>query len=393
VERYKTRLPPPAEVPDNATVLKQLDRILSSPLFLHSKRYPAFLRHVVEQTLRGATDELKERTLGIAVFRRSPEYDTSGDPVVRNSASEVRKRLQEYYSEAGHEGELRIYLPTGGYLPEFRHPAENGCRVSEELEDAAPEAGARRWLKCAVALALLTVGLLAGRELFARKSAVNLFWGPILQTSEPVLVVKDTLMALRERPTDSGGNSAVVRETIDPKTFLNVSEQSAKLASFLVAHGKHLDFELARNVGVAKLRTRPFILEGAFNNKWTIRAVAPFRFYFQFDRDTLVRRIVDRQDPTRRDWAAPMSSDLTEDYALIARAPEPETGQMMLVIAGLGGQGSAAALEFVTNPIYLQRFAAQAPAGWERRNIELVIHCSLANGDWGEPRVVAKHFW
>lgn len=182
-------------------------------------------------------------------------------------------------------------------------------------------------------------------------------------------------------------------ETIDPKTFLHMSEHTAKLASFLALQGKHLDFELARNVSAAKLRTRPFILEGAFNNQWTLRAVAPFRFYFQLDRDPMVRRILDRQNPARRDWAAPMSSPLTKDYALIARAPEPQTGQMMLVIAGLGSKASGAALEFVTNPKYLDRFAAQAPAGWERRNIELVIQCSIANDEWGEPRVVATHFW
>jgi hypothetical protein len=390
----KTRLLPLAEAPDSASVLAQLERILSNSLFQHSKRYPAFLRHVVEQTLRGGTDQLKERILGIEVFRRSPDYDTSRDPVVRNTASEVRKRLEEYYSEAGREAELRISLPPGGYHPEFRRPAGNGCRVSEELQIAPPEAGGHRWRKLAVGLALLVViGLLSGMAFFPRKSAVKLFWAPILQTSDPVLVVKDTSVALREQQTDSGGNSSLVRETIDPKTFLHVSEQSAKLASFLVAQGKHLDFELARNVSAATLRTRPFILEGAFNNRWTLRAVAPFRFYFQLDRNPLIRRILDRQNPARRNWAAPMSSPLTEDYALIARAPEPQTGQMMLVIAGLGGKGSAAALEFVTNPKYLDRFAAQAPAGWERRNIELVIQCSIANDDWGEPRVVATHFW
>ncbi len=103
--------------------------------------------------------------------------------------------------------------------------------------------------------------------------------------------------------------------------------------------------------------------------------------------------VIDRQNPERRDWAAPMASGLTEDYALIARAPEPETGQLMLVIAGLGEKGSAAALEFVTNPKYLDQFAVQAPPGWERRNIELVIKSNLVNDDWGEPRVVASHFW
>ena len=66
---------------------------------------------------------------------------------------------------------------------------------------------------------------------------------------------------------------------------------------------------------------------------------------------------------------------------------------MMVVIAGLSEKGSAAALEYVTNPSYLDRFASQAPAGWEKRNIELVIKSKLVNDDWGEPRVVAMHFW
>jgi hypothetical protein len=88
-----------------------------------------------------------------------------------------------------------------------------------------------------------------------------------------------------------------------------------------------------------------------------------------------------------------MVARLTEDYALIARAAEPQTGQMMLVIAGLSEKGSAAALEFVTNPKYLAQFAAAAPAGWERRNIELVVKSDLVNDEWGEPRVVASYLW
>src|SRR5438132_6738086 len=127
--REKVRQLGPSEFPDSAAVLEQLERILATPLFQHSKRYPAFLRHVVEQTVQGAGDGLKERTLGIAVFRRAPEYDTSADPVVRNTASEVRKRLEEYYSEPGHEGELRIALPTGAYVPEFRNASGNDDRV------------------------------------------------------------------------------------------------------------------------------------------------------------------------------------------------------------------------------------------------------------------------
>lgn len=358
-------------------------------MFQHSKRYPAFLRYIVEQTLRGAGDELKERTLGIAVFRRSPTYDTSADPVVRNTASEVRKRLGEYYSEVGHQSELRISLPAGGYVPEFLPPST--APISPE--QPSQRSGRARWMPLALcSSAILLLAIAIAIAIAARKSSAKLFWDPILQAPGPVLVVTDTLVALRGKQ-DANPGSGPVREVIDPKVFLSVNEQSAQLASFLLAQGKRVNYELARNVTLARLRERPFILRGAFNNQWTQRAVAPFRFYFQLDRDSLVRRIIDRQNPQQRGWQAPMTPDLTEDYALIARATEPETGQMMMVIAGLGEKGSEAALEFVTNSKYIDRLASQAPSHWERRNIELVIKSNLVNGDWGEPRIVASHFW
>src|SRR6266571_3473919 len=58
----------------------QLERILANPLFKNSKRYPNLLRYVVESALEGHASELKERTLGVAVFEREPDYDTNLDP-------------------------------------------------------------------------------------------------------------------------------------------------------------------------------------------------------------------------------------------------------------------------------------------------------------------------
>jgi hypothetical protein len=392
-DQTRPALPPRGACPDRVTVLAQLDRILSTPLFQRSKRYPTFLRRVVEHTLSGAGDELKERILGISVFGRSPDYDTSADPVVRNTASEVRKRLEEYYSDPAREDELRITLPVGAYVPEFHYPAASVVAIREPIATVMRRRHLWTMAWRAGAVALLTaVGLLMAAQ-FSRKPAIKLFWAPILQGPDSVLVVADTWVGVDGREPRSGTTHGQVSEMMDPLVFLRVSEQSSKLAAFLGSQGKHLDNELARNVGLGKLRTRPFILRGAFNNQWTPRAVAPFRFYFQLDRDPLVRRIIDRQHPERRDWSAPMTTGLTEDYALIARAPEAETGQMMVVIAGLGAEGSAAALEFVTNPKYLGQFAAQAPAGWERRNIELVIRTQLVNDEWGEPRLLATHLW
>ena len=218
-----------AELPDTSSALAQLDRILSTPLFQHSKRYPAFLRYVVEQTVRGLSDELKERTLGIAVFGRSPDYDTSADPVVRNTASEVRKRLDEYYSGPGHERELRISLPSGGYVPEFRTPVDEVLPMPVETPVIAITPATPRGRTTAIGACLLAgLGILGAIEFTPRKPAIKLFWAPILRSPDPVLVVTDTLVALRTNPPPDSGDSSPVRDVIDPKAYLSVNQESAE---------------------------------------------------------------------------------------------------------------------------------------------------------------------
>src|SRR6266700_1415763 len=91
---------------DSAAIKEQLHRLLTHPLFANSKRYPALLAHVVEQTLLGNALELKERSIGVEVFGRAPSYDANADPVVRITAGEVRKRLTQYYYDSSHNGEL-----------------------------------------------------------------------------------------------------------------------------------------------------------------------------------------------------------------------------------------------------------------------------------------------
>jgi len=388
--RESVELPPP-DGPGRDAVMAQLNRILANHLFQHSRRYPAFLQHVVQKALEGAADELKERSLGVVVFKRSAEYDTSADPVVRNTASEVRKRLEEYYSDAEHARELRISLPVGGYLPEFRPaPAELTPEPPLAPVAAAPPSPTRRWIWAAATLA--AVAAIAGAiRLAAPQPAIDRFWRPMLQGNDSVLVVTETLMAVT--PPRTGEGDPPVMEAIDPKLFISVQEASAKLASLLRGYGKSPDMELARNVALPRLRRGPFILLGAFNNPWTRRAVAPLRFYLELDRERLIRRILDRRNPSRQDWAAPMGVALQADYALIVRAPEPDTGTTMLVIAGLGERGSGAAMEFVTNPKYLASLDRTLPKGWDRHNLELVIQTKLVNEDWAEPQVVASHVW
>lgn len=98
-------------------VRAQLRRILSSETFTSSARSSEFLTYCVDQTLDGKVDELKESTLGVAVFGRSPDYDPKADAIVRVHARRLRDKLDEYYRAFGPEDPIEISIPKGRYVP------------------------------------------------------------------------------------------------------------------------------------------------------------------------------------------------------------------------------------------------------------------------------------
>jgi TolB-like protein/Flp pilus assembly protein TadD len=110
--------------PEKAAVVRQhVETVLASHAFAGSKRTQEFLRLIVRHALEGETDALRERMIGAELFGRPVGYDTGNDSVVRVRASEVRKKLAQYYSELGeHDPPVHIELPAGSYLPRFHFP-------------------------------------------------------------------------------------------------------------------------------------------------------------------------------------------------------------------------------------------------------------------------------
>ena len=95
----------------------QLISILDGPAFQGSARSRAFLRFVVEETLAGRQELLKERNIGVAVMGKPSDYDTGADSTVRVRANEVWKRLAAHYEAATPKRAIRIELPPGSYAP------------------------------------------------------------------------------------------------------------------------------------------------------------------------------------------------------------------------------------------------------------------------------------
>jgi len=114
-----------------------LSRILASRQISRAARLRSFLQFVVERYLDGATN-IREQEVGAAVFDRTPDYDTSLDNIVRVNATELRKRLEQYFAEDGAGEELLLTIPRGSYLPVFSRRYDP-TRIFDLAEPLEPE--------------------------------------------------------------------------------------------------------------------------------------------------------------------------------------------------------------------------------------------------------------
>ncbi|MGC2400948.1 MAG: hypothetical protein WA510_14240 [Acidobacteriaceae bacterium] len=391
----------PATPTNPAVVRSQLEKIVSSAPFRNSKRYPALLRYVVEKTLAGASAELKERNIGVDVFGREPSYDLGLDPIVRITAGEVRKRLAQFYQEAAHRNELRIDIPLGSYQPEFIPPD----RVPEVValptpvitapvasEDVDGPGGRSKTLILAcigfVFLAGLSILWLANST-----SALDRFWGPVISRGNQVL-----LCVGRAGPTDESHPDP---ENID-RNYRQVAwwdaETMARLAGLIQAKGGSLRLLREDRATFSDFQQSPAVLIGAFNDQWTLELMQKMRYTFQ--KSGRVHWIADRDRPSFQDWKVDLNRsdnqgklDIEQDYAIISRVANPRTGSITVTVAGLWGYGTLAAGRFLTDPKYLDDLAKQAPSGWSKRDMEIVIGTEVIQGSPGPPKVMATAFW
>ena len=133
-----------------AAVREHLKEVIASQEFASSKRSQYFLQLIVEHVLAGRFDNLRERMIGAEMFGRPIDYDTANDAVVRVKATEVRKRLAQYYLGLTKPPRVRIEIPAGTYVAKFHWErpeqtavaepaiAEPGAESLSPREDALP---------------------------------------------------------------------------------------------------------------------------------------------------------------------------------------------------------------------------------------------------------------
>ena len=142
---------------DRDVVARQLDRVLASAAFRQAERSASLLRYLVDRSLNGTGDRVKEYTVGVEALGRGTDFDPRTDPIVRAEASRVRGRLERYYAAEGQADPIVIDLPKGAYAVRFA-PREVASPLSPTPH---PEPVRRR------AILELTLGTLAILGAFA----------------------------------------------------------------------------------------------------------------------------------------------------------------------------------------------------------------------------------
>jgi len=433
-----------AEEPEPATqvedrkkaVREEMERILQSESFRSSPRCRQFLRFVVEHTLEGHQEQLKERIIGIEVFGRSPSYLTEGDSVVRVRATDVRKRLSQYYANVPRSGACRIEIPPGSYIPQFQ--AQVGMAAEEEALLGEPVASSlpvpqlpagRPWLRFGLAALVIAVGAAllgayrfsAGKQVHAFTDANEMqleqFWQPAMRDPKPVLICIGSPTTYTYSGSFQGN---YVREhgidpnlqpqwTIDPQkgsipgsVIIPVKAEyvgagDANLAVLLSALfgrlGKPSELRLSDYTSYSEISDEPTVLIGAFTNRWTLQSASHEPFFFaQRGPD----RVIEERDGKHRQWTPPhLRADgrTGVDFALVSRLVDSETGKFLVTAAGISGFGSRAAGYFLTRPELLARALSQAPPEWPRKNLQFVLETRIVDEAPTAPEVVAWRTW
>lgn len=235
--------------PEADAVRAQLERILASRGFVTAGRQSRLLRHIVERTLAGQADQLKEYSVGMEVFDRDDKYDPRIDSIVRVEAGRLRSRLDEYYAADGAGDAVRISLPRGAYVAQFESHTPKAAAEAPPAVAVPPQPAERRW--AVWALSAVAIGVVAGITAWVGR--------PSASEGSPSVAV----LAF-EQYSASEEDGAVAAQLTD-----NVTAELARLGTVgVVSHTSAMQFAGERKPlrEIALALNAGFIVEGSVEN-------------------------------------------------------------------------------------------------------------------------------
>lgn len=372
---------------DAVRIREALGEVLQGAPFRHTLQCQGLLKYVVEHTLAGENQLLRERVIGTEVFGRDPHYEPGEDPVVRVRAAEVRRRLAQYYQDRA-DSVIQIDIPPGSYRATFRWKTDRQP-VSRPTVPATEKPGSRSSWRYWVIAAIVTAVACAAtmQALRPARSALNDFWAPAFANPKPILIYNATTTVFH-----SPSSSSAARDLIPVRgqyTCIGDAYASVVLISLFSRRGKLYQMRYGADLTFGDLRYQPSILIGAFNNAWTLQMTNELRFVF--DKHPTIR---DRSD--NRLYSLPdLKPDgrTTDDYAIVSRVFDSKTGELLIAAAGITQYGTRAAGEFLTSGPLMTALAANAPRDWPRKNLQVLLHTKIVDDTPGPPNIVKIYLW
>ena len=263
------------------------------------------------------------------------------------------------------------------------------------------------------------VAILLVRAYSHRPSTLDLFWEPLSGTKQSVLICVPTPVGYAmnsdlypKSPAVNSGiyNSMAKRNTtplqLDPETsikwkevtpladfFVNKDDAyvAVELSAFFAQERRPSQVRIGKDYTYEDLRNSPAVLIGAYNNPWIDRVMSDLPIGFHESGEVLW--IADQTKPDQV-WKASSEGRMgTKDFALVARVLNSKTGQFLIIISGIGMVGTKAAGHAISHEEELKTALASAPAGWERKNLEVVLETDVVDGSPSPPHAVAVKVW
>jgi hypothetical protein len=386
--------------------LALLDRVSRSPQLRRASRLRELLIYIGRQSIEKGRADLHEQEIGCAVFGRPPHYDTSQDNIVRVNATELRKRLENYFAtDAAHE-EWVLEIPRGGYNLLFSRRVASTTQTPESplsQSISAPSvldtstantisplnlkpAGNRKpvlVLGGLFAIACIACSLLYVQDRALRRQvrawqatpALRSFWGAFFGNAvETDVILADTSFALEEDILKTAIPLAdyinySYRHLPDSK---NVSPETKNAVDTILSrnNGSISDFRAARRILMldpfspttrlrfardytpdALKRDNVILIGSRKSDPWVDFFQDQLEFRMVFDSDlhqSGVRNL--RPSPGEQEfYAEPQDPATNVGYGVVAFLPNiGQTGDA-LIIEGTDSQATEAAGEFVTD--------------------------------------------
>jgi hypothetical protein len=431
---------PEKELPYSEACWALVERIVASPQLKRAARLREFLLYVGQRSIKDGLDQVHEQEIGSNVFGRPADYDTSLDNIVRVNASELRKRIEDYFESDGAAEPLIMEVPRGSYKPVFRQRAIEPAKKTEprvvaatgaphalELPEkplAAPKRTERLLLMIAgfliVALAagcfvLWTENVALQRSLNPWQSTpvVGSFWSGILGARQNTdIILADTSFALieditkRSIPLSEYLNRNYIGKIQSPSLSQDrradlgmiAQRNNGSLGDFRAAQhilaldppGKNFHMYSSRDFTPALVKQDNVILIGARkSNPWVDLFEGSLNFTTEYDSNRSIDYIRNKAPAAgEQDIYAPAPSPSTGGYCVVAYLPNPQQPGKVLILAGTDSAATEGAGDFLTSEDQLSRFQKLLHVT-TLPYFEVVLKTSNLNGTPIDSKIVA----